>query len=261
MTLAEVLDRCKQQTRLTPLITDANLVSWLRQAIKKFGVKSKFLDKWMIIPCKADTAKYLLPGDHVITTAAFYDEVRLQQCTAFDAQLVNPTTPLYYYEDEWEDEASQSEPSEFAKHYALMGEFWMLQLMRSQNSYGRKTITLVAAPTEDGEAFMPITGAIEGTLTADSFYYPDTVGIPVGAWSSAKNILLFYKAFDRMPLEADDNIVWNDVLATCYTAGAVSLAMGTEDDEYDRYRAWLYDFIASGVGDALKGVAINARAR
>ena len=261
MTLSEVLDRCKQQTRLTPLITDANIVSWLRQAIKKFGVKSKFLDKWMIIPCKAGTAKYLLPGDHAITTGVFYDEVRLQQCTAFDVQLVNPDTPLYYYEDEWEDESSQAEQSEFIKQYALMGDFWMLQLARSQNSYARKTLTLVAAPTADGEAIMPPTGCIEGTMTADTFYYPNTVGIPVGAWSSAKNILLFYKAFDRMPTDAADDVVWNDALAVCYTAGAVSLAMGTEDDEYDRYRAWLYDFIMNGVGDALKGVAINARAR
>ena len=260
MTLAEVLDRCNQQTRLTPLITDANLVSWLRQAIKRFGVKSKFLDKWLVIPCKADTAKYLLPGDHVVTTAAFYDEVRLQQCTAFDVQSVNPTTPLYYYEDEWQDESSEGVVSEFIYQYA-MEEFWMFQLARSQNSYGRKTITLVAAPAEDGEAVAPVTGTLEGTLTADSFYYPDTVGIPVGAWSSAKNLLLFYKAFDRMPTDPDDDVVWNDALAVCYTAGAVSLAMGTEDDEYDRYRAWLYDFIMNGVGDALKGIAINARAR
>jgi hypothetical protein len=37
--------------------------------------------------------------------------------------------------------------------------------------------------------------------------------------------------------------------------------MGTEDDEYDRYRAWLYDFIMSGVADGLKNIAINARSR
>lgn len=261
MTLAEVLDRCKQQTRLSPLITDENLVSWLQQAIKKFGVKSKFLDKWMIIPCKAGVDKYLLPGDHVVTTGVFYDEIRLQQCTAFDSQLVNPTTPLYYYEDEWEDESSQAAQSEFIKQYALMGEFWMFQMARSQSSYARKTLTLVAAPASDGEAVMPPTGALEGTMTADTFHYPNTVGIPVGAWSNVGNLMVFYKAFDLMPSEPGDDIQWNDVMATCYTSGAVSLAMGTEDDEYDRYRAWLYDFIASGVGDALKGVSINARSR
>ena len=260
MTLADVLDRCQQQVRLSPVITDDALVSWLQQSIRKFAIKSRWLDKWTVIPVKAGSAKYLLPGDHTTTVAAFYDETRLQQCTAFDTQFVSPTTPLYYYEDEWEDEASEGGVSEFVLQYALE-DLWLFQLMRSQNSHGRKTITLLAAPVTDGDGGSAAVGLLDGTLTADTFYWPDTAGIPVAVMSTGTNLTLFYKAFDRLPETASDNAVWNDALGILYSMGAISLAMGTEDDEYDRYRAWLYDFMQSGVADALKGMAINARAK
>lgn len=260
MTLADVLDKCQQQVRLSPIISDANLVMWLQQSVRRFAVRSKWLDKWTVIPIKAESAKYLLPGDHVTTVAAFYDETRLQQCTAFDVQFVSPTVPTYYYEDEWSDEASEAGVSEFALHYALE-DLWMFQLLRSQNSQGRKTITLFAAPTVDGDGGSATIGLLDGTLTADTFYWWDTTGIPVTVLSTEDNLTLFYKAFDRLPETATDDVVWNDVLGVLYTMGAVSLAMGTEDDEYDRYRAWLYDFMQSGVADALRGMAINTRSR
>ena len=260
MTLLEVLDKCKQQTRLSPIITDDDLVSWLQQSIRKFAIKSKWLDKWTIVPVKANSAKYLLPGDHVTTVAAFYDETRLEQCTVFDTQFVSPLTPLYYYEDEWEDESSEGQVSEFVLHYALE-DFWLFQFMRSQNSYGRKTITLLAPPTTDGDGGAAAVGLLDGTLTAETFHWPVTTGIPVAIMSTGTNLTIFYKAFDQLPETPADTTVWNDVLGVLYSMGAVSLAMGTEDDEYDRYRAWLYDFIQNGVADSLRGMAINARAK
>ena len=117
MTLLEVLAKCKQQTRLSPIITDDDLVSWLQQSIRKFAIKSKWLDKWSVIPIKANTAKYLLPGDHVTTVAAFYDETRLEQCTTFDTQFVDPLTPIYYHEDEWEDEGASGDDDRDHRDY------------------------------------------------------------------------------------------------------------------------------------------------
>lgn len=259
MTLADVLAKCQQQMRLSPLVDDASLVNWLNQAIRRFGVRSKWLDKWLIIPCKADVSRYLLPGDHVTTVAAFYDEVRLQDCTAFDAQLVAPLTPVYYYEDNWSDDSSQGLVSEFVLHYPLQ-EFWPLQQMKSQNSYGRKTITLVAAPTADGDYTTfgeAVTGTLDGTVTADTVYWPDTSGIPYNITSSTGNLIVFYKAFDQLPEDETDEIVWNDVLASAYTAGTLSMSMADESDEYDRYRSWLYQFLSDSISDSLRNMAIN----
>lgn len=263
MTLAEVLAKCQQQMRLSPLIDNTSLVHWLDQAIRRFGIRSKFLDKWMIIPCKANVSRYLLPGDHVTTVAAFYDETRLQDCTSFDAQLVSPTTPVYYHEDEWNDQASQGVVSEFVLHYGFQ-EFWPLQLMRSQNAYGRKTITLVAAPTVDGSATTfgeAVTGTLDGTVTADTVYWADTSGIPYHITTSAGNLMVFYRAFDTIPETASDQIVWNDVLASAYTCGTLSMSLSGEDDEYDRYRSWLYSFLMDSIADSLKNMAINKMIR
>lgn len=263
MTLADVLTKCQQQMRLSPLSDDQSLVNWLNQAIRRFGIRSKFLDKWMIIPCKANVARYLLPGDHITTVAAFYDEVRLQDCTAFDAQQVSPDSPVYYYEDEWSDESSQGLVSEFTLHYGLC-EWWPLQLMRSQNAYGRKTITLVAAPLADGTATTfgeAVTGTLDGTVTADTVYWADTSGIPYNVTTSAGNLLLFYKAFDTIPETAADQIVWNDVLASAYTCGTLSMSLSGEDDEYDRYRAWLYSYLMDSMADSLQKMAINKAIR
>ena len=259
MTLAEVLAKCQQQMRFSPLTDNADLVNWLNQAIRRFGVRSKFLDKWMIIPCKANVSRYLLPGDHVVTVGAFYDETRLQNCTSFDAQQVSPKSPVYYYEDEWSDEASQGGVSEFALHQGLQ-EFWPLQLMRSQNSYGRKTLTVVAAPSIDGTATtfgQSPTGALDGTVTADTVYWPDTAGIPYNITTSAGNLMVFYKAVDMLPETDEDLTVWNDLLASAYTAGTLSLSLSSESDEYDRYRSWLYQFISDSMADTLRNMAIN----
>lgn len=256
MTLTEVIDKCFQQVRLSPIITDAEMTNWLQQSVRKFGIRSKWLDKWLIIPIKANAAKYLLPGDHITTVAAFYDEVRLEQCTVFDTQFVAPLTPLYYHEDEWEDEASESGVAEWVYQYALV-DLWQFQLMRMQNTHGRKTITLVAAPAADGSGGQTAIGQWSGTVTTETFYWPDTSGIPVMVADSKGNLMVFYKAYDRIPETPQDDVVWNDVLGITYAMGAIALAMGTEDDEYDRYRAWLYDFMQNGIADALRGIGIS----
>lgn len=258
MTLTEVLDKCYRQLRLSPLITTGNLINWLGQGIRSFAIKSGWLDAWTIIPAKADTAKYLLPADHVATTAVYYDGQALGKCLPQETELVSPTMPTYYTEEEWEDEASDVPPGSFAIHYAL-NDYWPLQLGRAQNSYGRKTITLISAPTVDGYAISsPVTQAVVGTVSGDYFYAPNgALGRVYSIISTEDNITLFYKKVDSLPETEDDNIVWSDILGVVYTCGAVALALGTEDDEYDRYRAWLYEQISNNVSSILRNMVIK----
>ena len=124
---------------------------------------------------------------------------------------------------------------------------------------GRGFASSLVLRARDGGA--AAVGLLDGTLTAETFHWPVTTGIPVAIMSTGTNLTIFYKAFDQLPETPADTPVWNDVLGVLYSMGAVSLAMGTEDDEYDRYRAWLYDFIQNGVADSLRGMAINARAK
>lgn len=165
--LSTVIGMCRQQLRYSPTISDADVVRWLETGIRRFCLRARWLDGIIIIPMKANVATYLLPGDHIATTSAYYDEVRLQRCTAFDSQLVNPDFPIYYHEDDWQDEASTAVPMEFAIQ-VYWEHFWALQQMHGQNTLGRRTITLVAAPTEDGEHSLvgsPVVGMLEGTVS------------------------------------------------------------------------------------------------
>jgi hypothetical protein len=169
--------------------------------------------------------------------AAFYDETRLEQCTTFDTQFVSPVIPTYYHEDEWEDEASEGAVSEFVLHYALES-LWLFQFMRSQNTHGRKTITLVAVPTVDGDGSVATLGMVSGTLSAATIYWPTTAGLPVAAMSTETNLTLFYKAFDLLPEDPADAIVWNDVLGILYSMRMMSTTVTGPGSMISFREAW-----------------------
>lgn len=259
MMLLDMLDSVSEQLRISPISTSANVVQWMTQAIKSVCVKSKFLEKFAIIPAKAGIEKYLLPADHIATTGALFDGTSIYRINASDLEFITPTTPTFYYEDEWEDEASDAGVSEFATHYTL-NELWPLQLMRSQPSAGAKTITLVSAPTVDGTAAAsPIVGILDGTVDSTSLIWSYTTGLVVSVLSTEKNLLVFYKHVDTLPIDAVTDIEYNDMLGIIYNAGTLGLALSTEDDEYDRYRSWLYEYIASSAATLLSSIAVNRR--
>lgn len=259
MTLTELVDRIQEQLRLTPISSETDIIRWLQQAIRRFGIRSAWLDAFTVIPVKSGAARYLLPADHVATTAVYYNGNKLQKCTVSDAELVSPSGPVYYHEDDWQDEASEAQAGEFALHWGL-NEFWLLQLMRSQLSLGRKTLTLVAAPTVDGSAVSePLVGGMDGTTTSETFW---TAVSPGGAYTTldtSGNLALFYKRFDALPQSVTDDLSWKDIPAILYGCGALSMALSTEDDECDRYRSWLYSYIGDSVSQSLRGMAINRR--
>lgn len=258
MNFLTILDNISEQLRLSPISTSDNIVQWFVQAIKNACIKSRFLEKFTIIPCKANVPRYFLPGDHIATIGALFDGAHISKTNAADIEFVSPTVPTYYYEDEWEDEASENKVSEFATHYAL-NELWPLQLMRSQQSAGTKTITLVAAPTEDGiAASSPLVGVLDGTLSGD-LVWMQTTGMVIAAVASEGNLMVFYKYIDTLPIDDEDEIIYNDLMGIIYATGTLSLALSTEDDEYDRYRSWLYGNIADSVSGILGGIAVNRR--
>lgn len=279
MNFLTILANISEQLRLSPISTSDNIVQWFTQAVKSGCIKSKFLEKFTIIPAKANVAKYLLPADHIATIGAMFDGSHISKINASEVEFVAPTTPLYYYEDEWEDEASDAVASEFATHYAL-NEFWPLQLMRSQPSAGAKTVTLLAAPTADGVcASSPIAGVLFGSIYTSPYFVPgyfgsgyfvngsddliwmNTSGIVTSIVSSEGNLLLFYKYIDTLPVDSETDITYNDLMALVYSTGTLSLALSTEDDEYDRYRSWLYGNIADSITGMMAGIAVNARIR
>lgn len=257
MMLLDMLNNISEQLRLSPISTSANIVQWMTQSVKSACIKSRFLEKFTIIPAKANVARYMLPADHIATTGAIFDGTSISRTNAYDIEFVTPTTPTYYYEDEWEDEASEARASEFATHYAL-NELWPLQLMRSQQSAGSKTVTLVSEPTADGTAVSsPIVGILDGTVDVTTLVWTDTAGLVVSILSTDGNLLLFYKHIDALPVDAVTDIEYNDLMGLIYNAGTLSLALSTEDDEYDRYRSWLYDFIATSIATLLGSIAVN----
>jgi hypothetical protein len=261
MMLLDMLDNISEQLRLSPISTSANIVQWMTQAIKSICIKSRFLEKFAIIPAKKDVARYLLPGDHIATTGALFDGATIGRINVKEAEFVSPTLPTYYYEDEWEDEASEAGVSEFATHYTL-NELWPLQLMRSQPSAGAKTITLVHAPTVDGTAAAsPIVGVLDGTVDSTSLIWMNPLGMVVSALSTEGNLLVFYKYIDTLPIDAETEIEYSDLMGLLYNAETLSLALSTEDDEYDRYRSWLYDHIATSVSGLLGGMSVNRSIR
>ena len=257
MMLLEMLTSISTQLRLSPISTSANIVQWLTQAIKSTCIKGHFLEKFSIVPAKANVQRYLLPGDHIATTGALFDGASIGRINAADIEFVSPTVPTYYYEDEWEDEASEAKVSEFATHYTL-NELWPLQLMRSQPSAGAKTITLVCAPTADGTAVAsPIVGILDGTVDDTELIWQLTTGLVVSVLSTEKNLLLFYKYIDVLPVDAYTDIEYSDLLGIVYSAGTLGLALSTEDDEYDRYRSWLYEHIATSFSALLASISVQ----
>ena len=261
MMFLDMLANIQEQLRISPISTSDNIVQWMTQAIKNTCIKSRFLEKFAIIPCKANVARYLLPGDHIATTGAMFDGANLNRINASEVEFVSPTIPTYYYEDEWEDEASEAKVSEFATHYTL-NELWPLQLMRSQPSAGAKTITLVSAPTADGTAVAsPIVGILDGTVDSTALIWMNPLGLAISVLSTVGNLLVFYKFIDVLPIDAITDIEYSDLMGLLYNAGTLGLALSTEDDEYDRYRSWLYDFIANSVSTQLASIATNRSIR
>lgn len=257
MMLTTMLTNISSQLRISPISTSANIVQWLTQSIKDVCTRAKFLETFTIIPAKASVSRYFLPGDHLATTGVMFDGANVSRINVFDVEFVSPTVPTFYYEDEWEDEASENKVCEFATHYTL-NELWPLQLMRSQQSAGTKSMTLVSAPTADGvAASSPIVGMLDGTVDDGDLVWRDTAGVIVSALSSEKNIMLFYKYMDVLPVDPYTDVSYNDLLALLYNSGTLGLALSTEDDEYDRYRSYIYTFIMTSVADMLGSISIN----
>jgi len=260
--LATILDMCQLQLRETPIVSTDDIIRWLETGVRRFCLRARWLDGLVIIPAKANCAIYLLPGNHIATTSVYYNETKLQRCNNVDAQLVSPTGPVYYYEDDWQDEASQAAPAEFAIQISLE-PLWALQQMHAQNTLGRRTVTFVAAPTVDGNVSgcgSPTIGMLEGQVTSvDLLYWPDGDGIVYALDTTEYNFLVFYKAIDVLPYSATDTINWSDGFDMVYSAAALNLALGTEDDEYDRYRAWIYGNISDSVAAMLNSMSINRK--
>ena len=135
--------------------------------------------------------------------------------------------------------------------------------MHAQSSLGRRTVTVLAAPVADGTVSpigSPIVGMLEGEVdNTDLVYWPDPEGICYAIDTTEGNFLMFYKSIDQLPYNDTDTVEWSDAWDMAYASSALSFALGTEDDEYDRYRAWMYDFLASNTADTLRNMAINAK--
>lgn len=258
MNWVTVLGRLQQQTRQSPIVSDSDLLAWMQQAIRVFDNRAQWLEGWHVLPVKASVASYLLPENHLTTVGAWFQGIRVQVCTAWDAQQVSPAAGVYYYEDNWADWASDAAQGEFALHHLLLGELWPLQLCRAQSSHGRKTLTLVSAPTADGTytSSTSVPATVATTLqTYDQYLLAYTL-LP-----ESTNLLVLYKQRGQLPASTTDTVSWSDGLVCGYMARALSYALGTEDDEYDRYRSWMYGFVADQMAGVLKGMAINRRQR
>src|SRR5512140_3249767 len=103
MNLLTMLTNITEQLRISPISTSANIVQWLTQSIKSVCIKSRWLEKFTIVPAKNGVSKYLLPGDHIATTGALFNNIGISKINASDIEFVAPQTPTYYHEDEWED--------------------------------------------------------------------------------------------------------------------------------------------------------------
>jgi hypothetical protein len=264
MTLAEVLNRIQTQLRLTPIISEDQVIDMLQQSVQRFCLGAQVLERWTIIPIKEGAAQYWLPANHQSTISVYYDGDQLQRCNQYDAQLVSPTEPVYYYEDEWSDDASEYLSTAFLTQYALMPELMLQWLAREQSAKGRKTITLVAAPTTDGDYSIggaPPIGIVWGNTSDPTVVWGSGVGIAVAAYTVTGNLLVIYKYRDQIPSATTDDITWHDGVAVGYMCGALSIALSTETDEYDRYRSWLYGQMSDALAASMRGLAINRRLR
>lgn len=264
MTLADMLNRMQTQLRFSPIISSTQMLDALQQAIQRFCLAAQALERWMIIPVKAGCAQYWLPANHQATIGAYYDEGLLQWCTQYDAQLVSPDTPVYYYEDEWSDDASTYTSTAFLTQYAILSDMILQWLCREQTSKGRKTITLVGTPIVDGDYNIggtPPIGIVFGGTYDPTVVWGAALGGSVAAYSSGGNLVIFYKYRDDVPNAVTDTLTWHDALATGYMCGALALCLDTEADEYDRYRSWLYGQISEALASSMRGLAINRRLR
>ena len=258
MNWVAMLGRLEQQTRQSPIIDDTDLLNWTQQGIRVFDARAQWLENWHFLIVKTGCEQVLLPDDHLTTVGVWYNGVRLQRCTAFDAQLVSPTGPVYYHEDNWSDWASGAGRGEFATHYELMGEFWPLQLGRAQSTHGRKTLTLIGTPTSTGTYSETTTAP---TISATSLQSYDLYVLSYTLLSTTNNVLIVYKQRGTLPQTVTDTVSWSDGLAIGYMCQALSYALTGEDDEYDRYRAWMYGYLADAIAGTLKGMAISRRQR
>ncbi|MCL6456700.1 MAG: hypothetical protein K6T85_01715 [Gorillibacterium sp.] len=237
---------------MTPLISAEEIRLLLREAVKQVSIASRFLEDWFIILCKKDTGRYFLPQNHIQTTAVYLNR-RLFPIIEREAILLSVTTPTYYTEDDWQDEASQAGPSEFVIHMSLLSYLWPLQLMRSQRGFGRKVITIISPPTEDGEIppSAPMAGMLDGLFElSDDFHWPEYTGVVYQLPSTNKNLVVFCRVLDKEP--TFDDTVYNDALALLYMCKTLSLALAREDDESDNIRSLIYDEVARAGSQLLR---------
>jgi len=245
----------------------------LKQAVRQVSVDGKFIEDWFIILCKKNVSRYFLPQNHLITTSVFYDKRCLMPVLGHEVPLLSADSPLYYTEDDWQDEASNASPSEFVIHMAL-NDFWPLQLMRSQSGFGRKVITTLRAPLQDGEIppSAPILGMIDywafsestygvGCLYGDGHIYGKDS--PVQHWpyqtgafyqmpTTDGNLTVFCRVADEEPVA--DSVTYNDMLSVLYLGKTLSLALSSEDDESDQVRSLIYEEIARAGTEMLRSL-------
>lgn len=104
-------------------------------------------------------------------------------------------------------------------------------------------------------------GGAEPVAVGTVYSPDDEAGVVYAVDVTTGNLLLFYKKIDPLPYSVTDSARWNDGFDLPYTASALALALSAEDDEYDRYRAWIYEFISNSVADSLRNMAINKNVR
>jgi hypothetical protein len=271
MDVGTLLQRCRLQLRLTPLVSLDDLRLLLKQAVRQVSVDCKFLEDWFIILCKKDTSRYFLPQNHLLTTAVFYDKRCLMPVLGHEVPLLSADSPLYYTEDDWQDEAGSAKSSEFVIHMAL-NDLWPLQLMRSQSGFGRKVITILRAPLQDGEipSSAPVLGWIEWVWsywqaiygqgnygsgwtygeTESVQHWPRQSGAFYQLLATSDNLTVFCRVADEEPTV--DSVTYNDLLSVLYLSKTLSLALSSEDDESDQVRSLIYEEIARAGAEILR---------
>ena len=252
MNVGTLLQRCHLQLRLTPLVSLDDLRLLLKQAVRQVSVDCKFLEDWFIILCKKGASRYFLPQNHLMTTAVFYDKRCLLPVLGHEVPLLSADSPLYYTEDDWRDEASGARPSEFVIHMAL-NDLWPLQLMRSQSGFGRKVITILSAPANDGEIppSAPVLGMIEWLWTSGPVaHWPYQTGAFYQMPTTNGNLTVFCRVADEEPVA--DSVTYNDMLSVLYLSKTLGLALSSEDDESDQVRSLIYGEIARAGAEILR---------
>jgi hypothetical protein len=226
----------------------------LKQAVRQVSVDGKFIEDWFIILCKKDVSRYFLPQNHLMTISVFYDKRCLMPVLGHEVPLLLADSPLYYTEDDWQDEASGANSSEFVIHMAL-NYLWPLQLMRSQSGFGRKVITILSAPASDGEIppSAPVLGMIEWLWTSGSvLHWPYQTGAFYQMPTIDGNLTVFCRVADEEPIA--DSVTYNDMLSVLYLGKTLSLSLSSEDDESDQVRSLIYEEIARAGTEMLRSL-------